>query len=80
MTFGKYPAMMPAVREHPILDRVRREIDSSGMTRYRIAKEAKLSESLLSRFMAHERGLNLDALDRLGKLLGFKLVLQWKAR
>lgn len=50
-------------------DQIRRAVDASDLTRYRICKEIGLSESTLSRFMAGKGGLSLDALDKLADLL-----------
>lgn len=58
-----------------ISDQLRHAIEDSGLSRYRIAKESGLSQSLLSRFMSGDRGLSLEAIDKLGTLLGFRLVL-----
>lgn len=60
-------------RQERISDQLRDAISNSGLSRYRIAKETGLSESLLSRFMSSQRGLSLDAIDKLGLHLGFSL-------
>jgi plasmid maintenance system antidote protein VapI len=53
---------------------LRDAIDASGMSRYRICKEIGLAESTMSRFMAGRRGLALTTVDRLGEVLGLRLV------
>lgn len=58
-----------------ISEQLRRAVSESHLSRYRIAKETGLSQSLLSRFVSGDRGLSLDAIDKLGTLLGFRLVL-----
>jgi transcriptional regulator with XRE-family HTH domain len=50
-------------------DELRRAVDASGLSRYRIAKLLDVSESLLSRFMSGKGGLSLDTLDALAALL-----------
>ena len=55
-------------------DQLRHAIDASGMSRYAVAKAIDLDQSTLSRFMAGKAGLALDTVDRLGDLLGLKLV------
>jgi plasmid maintenance system antidote protein VapI len=50
-------------------DELRRAIDDSGLTRYRIAQMLGIAESTLSRFMSGERGLTMKCLDRLAALL-----------
>ena len=54
-------------------DQLRRAIDASGKSRYRIAKDLDVSEATLSRFMSGERGLTLKLLDRLTEYLGLSL-------
>jgi transcriptional regulator with XRE-family HTH domain len=50
-------------------DQLRRAVDVSGLSRYRIAKLLNVSESLLSRFMAGKGGLSFTTLDALAGLL-----------
>jgi transcriptional regulator with XRE-family HTH domain len=52
-----------------------RAIETCGLTRYEIAKLAKVEQSALSRFMSGERGLTTTALDRLGELLDLEIVM-----
>jgi transcriptional regulator with XRE-family HTH domain len=49
-------------------DELRRAVDASGLSRYRIAKLLGVSESLLSRFKAG-RWLGQETLDALARLL-----------
>ena len=53
---------------------LRAAIDASGMSRYRICKLVGLPESTMSQFMAGQSGLALKTVDRLGELLGLKIV------
>jgi transcriptional regulator with XRE-family HTH domain len=57
-----------------LLDAIREAIKASGKTRYRIAQESGVAESVLSRLMSGERGLSADALERLADNLGLDLV------
>jgi transcriptional regulator with XRE-family HTH domain len=58
------------VRKRPTFsDEVRRAVDSSGLSRYRVCRELGIAESTLSRFMSGERGLTMKCLDRLAALL-----------
>jgi transcriptional regulator with XRE-family HTH domain len=50
-------------------DQLRRAVDVSGLSRYRIAKLLNVSESLLSRFMAGKGGLSFATLDALAGVL-----------
>lgn len=62
-------------RQVKLSDQFRQAVDASGKSRYRIAKETKISQATLSRFMSGERGLSLEYLDKLAELLELKLVM-----
>ena len=55
-------------------DQLREFIDASGMSRYRICKEIGLPESTMSQFMGGNCGLSLATVDRIGELLGLRIV------
>ena len=55
-------------------DQVRRAVDASGLSRYRICKTLGIAESTLSRFMAGQGGLSMEYLDALADLLDLKIV------
>ena len=59
-------------------DQIRRAIDDSGLTRYRIAKETGIDESTLAKFYNGHRGLSMGALNRLGKFLELRIVMDRK--
>lgn len=63
-------------RSNKLSDQLRRAIDDSGLTRYAIAQAAGIDESALSKFYNRypRRGLSMDALDRLGKVLELAIV------
>ncbi len=63
-----------------LLDEIRNAIDASGKTRYRIAQESGIAESVLSRLMSGERGLSIDALERLADYLGLEITMRPKQR
>ncbi len=63
-----------------LLDEIRDAIDASGKTRYRIAQESGIAESVLSRLMSGERGLSIDALETLADYLGLELTMRPKQR
>ncbi len=56
-------------------DQLRAAIDGSGLTRYRIARLAKLPESTLSRF-AHGKPMTTDSLDAVARVLKMKVVAE----
>jgi transcriptional regulator with XRE-family HTH domain len=55
-------------------DQIRRAVDASGISRYRISKELGISESTMSRFMAGLGGLSMEYLDALADLLEMNLA------
>ena len=57
-------------------DQLRQAVKGCGLTRYRIAKQIGVSESLLSRFMSGESGLSFAVLDRLAALIGLGVVVK----
>ena len=62
-------------RSNLVSDQLRQAIDDSGLTRYRIAKEAGISETALSLFYNGQRGLSMKALNALGKCLQLTINL-----
>lgn len=58
----------------PISQQLREAILKAPATRYRIAKETGVGEAALSKFVLGQRGLSLDAVDRLGLYLGLTIT------
>lgn len=63
-----------AKRRVKLSDQVRRAVDASGLSRYRVAKEIGVAESTMSRFMSGQGGLSLANLDALADLLGLDIA------
>ena len=59
---------------------MRKAIDDSGLTRYRIAQDTGINEGALGKFYHGERGLSLDSLDRLSEYLGLRIVMERKPK
>ena len=55
-------------------DQIRKAIETSGMTRYRLACESGVDQGALSRFVHGKVGLSLAALDRIGLVLRLRIV------
>ncbi len=64
----------------PLVDDICDAIEASGKTRYRIAQDTGVAESVLSRLMSGERGLSIDALETLADYLGLEIVMRPKRR
>ena len=56
-----------------ISDQMRELIANCGETRYRIAQNTGLSESMLSKFATGRQGLSMAALDVLGAYLNWEV-------
>ena len=62
-------------KQASINDQLRALVDTCGISRYRLAIEAGIDHSALSRFMSGERGLSAKALDRIGEVLDIELTM-----
>lgn len=62
------------------LDAICEAIEASDKTRYRIAKDTGISQAHLSRLMSGERGLSIDALERLADYLGLEITIRHRRR
>ena len=54
-------------------DELRRAIERSGKTRYRISKDTGISEVVLCRFVQGQRGMGLKTIDVLWEYLGLRM-------
>jgi hypothetical protein len=54
-------------------DQLRRAIRASDLTAYRLGVLARVDQGSLSKFLAGERGLSLDAVDRIVGVLDLEL-------
>jgi transcriptional regulator with XRE-family HTH domain len=55
-------------------DQIRKAVDASGLSRYRICKTLGFAESTMSRFMADKGDMSLAYIDRLADLLEMNLA------
>lgn len=54
-------------------EQFRLAIETSGISRYEIAKATGVSQSTLSKFMLRQRGISIEAMDAVGLFLGMRL-------
>jgi transcriptional regulator with XRE-family HTH domain len=54
-------------------DQVRKAIEDSGYSRYRIAQETGISQAVLSRFVNGKASLTLDTTEKLSKLIKLEI-------
>jgi transcriptional regulator with XRE-family HTH domain len=55
-------------------DQLRDAIADSGLSAYELAKRSEVNRSTISRFIAGETGLSLDAADALAEVLGLRFA------
>jgi len=67
---------MKKQKSKKLTDQIRRSIDESGLSRYRIAQDTGIDESTLAKFYHGTRGISLDNLDRLCGYLRLKIVVE----
>lgn len=60
------------------LNALRAVIEQSGESLYRIAQGADIQASQLSRLMRQERGLSIEAAERVADFLGHEIVIRPK--
>jgi transcriptional regulator with XRE-family HTH domain len=66
---------MPFDADGGIDAQLRRAIEDSGLSRYAIAQQSGISQSILSRFVNGERGLTAETAERLAVALGWRMAL-----
>jgi transcriptional regulator with XRE-family HTH domain len=63
-----------------LMSTIRKAIEASGHTRYRIAKETGIAASQLSRLVNGETGLSVESIEKLADYLGLEIVVRPKRR
>ena len=61
-----------------ILNTIRRAIETSNKTRYRLSKETGIDQAQLSRLMSGKEGVSMENLERLAEALGLEIVIRPK--
>lgn len=55
-------------------EQLRRAVEQSDLSRYRISKQTGIAQSILSRFVNEGAGLSMESVDKLCECLGLRLV------
>ena len=63
-----------------MLDELRRAIEDSPESRYRLSKKTGIEQSQLSRFMAGSVRLGVESVERLAQALGYEIVMRKKRK
>ena len=62
-----------------MIETIRKAVEASEKTCYRLSKESGISEAALSRLMSGERGLNTDSLEKLADALELEIIIRPKS-
>lgn len=65
-------------KDTPLSEQLRKIIEAVPISRYRIAKEAKVDASQIHRFLNGKGKLTTDSLDRIGQVLKLHLTSELK--
>ena len=59
----------------PFSTQIREAIKASCVSRYAIAEQCGISESVLSRFMSDKHNISLSTLDKIAAILGLEVIV-----
>ena len=62
-----------ARKQQRFSDQIRRAVKRCGKTRYRLAKETGVDQSLLSRFVRGKSNISLNMIDKLADNIGLRI-------
>ena len=71
---------MPKKKRASLSDELRQAVERSGLSRYAIWQAVGIDQGSMSKFMAGERGLTLESIDKLAELLGLHIVAEPERR
>ena len=63
-----------------VLDEIRQAIETSDVSRYRIWRDTGITQSHLCKLLSGERGMSIEAMERLADYLGLEIVIRPKRR
>ena len=70
----EFPPVPEQAMPDSVSESLKRSIQASELTVYEIAKRAKVSQIIISRFLSGERDIRMATADKLAQILGLKLV------
>jgi plasmid maintenance system antidote protein VapI len=71
---------MPKKKRESLSDELRQAVERSGLSRYAIWQAVGIDQGSMSKFVAGERGLTLESIDKLAELLGLHIVADTERR
>lgn len=57
----------------PLSEELREAVERSGLSRYSIWQQTGIDQGTLCKFMAGDRGLSIESIDKLAELLGLHI-------
>ena len=63
-----------------MIERIRKAIEASGKSRYRLWKDSGVSQAQLSRLMSGESGMSADNIEKLADALGLEIKIRLKRK
>ena len=63
-----------------MLDTLRKAVEKSDESRYRIGRCSGVSASQLARLVSGERGLSIESAEKLADYLGLEIIIRHKRR
>jgi hypothetical protein len=60
----------------PLSDELREAVERSGLSRYSIWQQTGIDQGTLCKFMAGDRGLSIESIDKLADLLGLHICTE----
>jgi hypothetical protein len=79
LTLPQVRGKMHTMKKKSLTDQLRCAIRNSGITQYRISRDARIDEATLSRFM-HGAGLSMESLNAIGNYLDLEIVSKRKTK
>jgi len=70
--------LITLTRMSQIFDTIRKAIEASDKTRYRLSQETGIDQAQLSRLMSGKEGVSVENLERLAEALGLEIVIRPK--
>jgi plasmid maintenance system antidote protein VapI len=70
---AEFPPALPPPIPQPLSESLKKAIQTSGISVYKIAKKAHVSQIMISRFLSGERDIRMATADRLANVLGLTL-------
>jgi hypothetical protein len=65
---------------HAIYEQLRKAIQGSEKTRYKLWQETGIDQGQLARFMAGTAGLSVENIEKLAEALGLEIIVRPKRR